>query len=396
MLKLGILGFVLFGLTSTYALQPESLDEVLQLSVPELEQVDIIRLQLLAIKDTPNAPIFNVTTTLETIHGLVETIRKDTEQQVETTFKTNPAPYKKSLGVFRMWCMANVMQYVVETNPVYGQLKEIIRHKPREVVLPIFYTSIAQSLDYPVVLASSKGHFLVQYLETIHHINIEVADNALRFHPDNFYAEPPQQLNNRQILAELLSIRAYRFKQIGHSQIADKYWALATTYVHNTNQTQNHNCRTICIQTVNIPDYYKSGQFPEVLKTRIDKLDCATDIIAEIQAFHNEELESLKTPRISNAKSRVKFRDLGFNLDAPYNFPSFLDRYVPEQLLERLYKVSQYLDYRETKARAISKEIQAFEEQGLKRDALDDAIRTRRRPLDMINPTTTNNIVLLN
>jgi hypothetical protein len=139
-------------------------------------------------------------------------------------FKTNPAAFNNSEGVFRMLALSSVLKrnLGVHYNPelkadsvpddvfnrdanncfICGVLSE--KRTGTCASLPVLFVAVGRRLGYPLKLVTTASHFFVRWDGGAgkERFNIEVTnDKGVNFHPDDYYRTWPQPLSENQIRA---------------------------------------------------------------------------------------------------------------------------------------------------------------------------------------------------
>ncbi len=194
--------------------QPLTLGQFLALSAAQRRAIDIARVNLLCANDLPGAEGLNIEKQLGTLDSWVKAVHLDTERHFYR-FRENPGEYENSEPYYRMLALTTVIQqdFGVRYNPqrirdpdfrdsrdlfIHGLLGE--QHTGTCVSMPVLSVALGRRLGYPLKLALTKSHVFVRWDDgRSKPINFEATSKGLVMYADDFYANWPEPLTERDL-----------------------------------------------------------------------------------------------------------------------------------------------------------------------------------------------------
>ena len=249
--------------------QPQALAELVRTPPPDLQKVDIARMNLLCAQGLQGADGLDVQFYLDTLDGWVRHVDSETRKNFHR-FATHPGEYNDSLAYYRMEMLATVLQqdFGTQYNPARAVPQLRGEHEPSDVFfadskdvflhgllggshegtcssLPVLYVAVAQRLGYPVSLASARGHFYVRYDDGPEHLNVDATTLGFKTETDEFYRHWPQPVSDEEartygllrpmtkgeILGSFLTIRAATLTSMKRFDEAAATWKDAARFL---------------------------------------------------------------------------------------------------------------------------------------------------------------------
>jgi hypothetical protein len=250
---------------------PQTLDELLKLSLTELNQCDIALMDLLCAQGLPGAGDMKIKSYLDTLDGWAKHVQAETERNFHQ-YRDNPADFYNSEGYFRMLMMAVVVyeDFGIRYNPnritLPGKIdpNDKFFANSQDIFLnglidgqkmgtcssmPVLYIAIGRRLGYPLKLVTTKAHLFVRWESGSDRFNVEATGKGMNRYDDEHFKQWPFPVSDAEIqtegflksltapeeLAVFLSLRGSCLKEAGHLKEAAECYANASRLAPNWN-----------------------------------------------------------------------------------------------------------------------------------------------------------------
>lgn len=190
---------------------PTNFSAIFAMSVPELGQVDIARLNLLCTEGLSGAQGLDVNRDLAVLDGMVSRVRSETERHLYR-YQKNPAEHENSEGFFRMLMLTVVLaeDFKIHYDPerktssltategdgFFSDSANVFLHGllgPKRQgtcsSMPVLYVAVGRRLGYPLKLVTTKGHLFVRWEGTGERFNVEATSHGLNRFDDRYSGE---------------------------------------------------------------------------------------------------------------------------------------------------------------------------------------------------------------
>lgn len=199
-------------LHTDFAVEPQTLNELLDLPVEQLDQVDIARMNLLCATGLPGAENLDIDQALATLDKWAERVRFETDRHLYK-FRQNPANYENSEGYFRMLMLVTVLQQDLGVHYNMDRVRDVDFRRSQDLFLhgmigtdnggtcvsmPVIYTSVARRLGYPVNLVLTKTHVFCRWDSPTDRFNIEATNQGMNSFSDEYYLSWPQKISEAE------------------------------------------------------------------------------------------------------------------------------------------------------------------------------------------------------
>jgi hypothetical protein len=187
--------------------QPGTLADLLSLSAPELERLDLARMNLICAEGLRGSENLDVEDLLRTLDGWTHHVERETKRNFHH-FVEEPKQFNNSLPYFQMGMMGTVLaedlriqynpererellkkpinkQSVEEQSAFFSSSADVFlhgllsgKHYGTCASMPFLYAAIGRRLGYPVTIAARKYHLYVRYeAGNGEHLNMEATEN---------------------------------------------------------------------------------------------------------------------------------------------------------------------------------------------------------------------------
>ncbi len=241
---------------------PASLEQLTSLAAPELDEVDIARMNLLAAEGLPGAENLDISKAEAELDRWAAYVKRETDQNLYR-FHTDPANFEDSEAYFRVLTLITVLQrdlgvhYNPEriNEPDFTKSKDLFIHGMIGddnggtcVSMPALTVAVGRRLGYPLKLVVTKGHVFARWDAPDHpaaslrgRFNVECASRGLHTYEDEHYANWPFTLSEAEIesgwylqsltpaeeLAVFLINRGYCLEDTGRIEEAESAYRIA-------------------------------------------------------------------------------------------------------------------------------------------------------------------------
>ena len=204
-----------FNFTKSFASTPivskhsevHSLNQLLDMTPKELEQIDIALVNLLCAKGLSGIENLDIDKCLSTIDKWTELIRADTQNRLSLYYQ-NPARYDNSVNLFKV---VNMVLYLKGklgvhydpdcvgnwdfSNPDYIFIHGLLDGERSGTCtsIPTLCVAIGRRLGYPLKLALAKGHVFFRWNGN-ERFNIEVCCKGVDTRDDEYYKKWPDRM----------------------------------------------------------------------------------------------------------------------------------------------------------------------------------------------------------
>jgi hypothetical protein len=195
------------------------LGDLLTLTDADLATADVARLNLDAAEGLPGAEGLDVDAKLAELDRWAKHVASETERNLHR-FRENPAEYENSEAYFRALMLIVALQgdlgvhYNPEriSEPDFTNSKDLFLHGMIGdsnggtcSSMPVLYVAIGRRLGYPMRLAVAKAHVFARWDGGDHpnpafrgRFNVEGTNRGLNTFEDEYYAEHPMKLTERE------------------------------------------------------------------------------------------------------------------------------------------------------------------------------------------------------
>jgi len=187
--------------------QPETLAELLALSVDQLEKVDLARMNLLCAEGLRGSENLDVEECLRTLGAWTHHVERETKRNFHH-FLERPKEFNSSIPYYQMGMLGTVLaedlriqynpererqllekpvnkQSVEDANAFFSSSTDVFihgllsgKHYGTCASMPFLYAAIGRRLGYPVTIAARKYHLYVRYEGgNGEHMNMEATEN---------------------------------------------------------------------------------------------------------------------------------------------------------------------------------------------------------------------------
>lgn len=203
---------------------PQSFAELIELSIMQLEKVDIARMNLLCAEGLPGAEKLDIEKTLVTLDKWSEHVKQDTKKRSTQYFK-NPARYDNSFSKFKAVNLALTlmedfglgynMQLIesgamsdIRSTRFFKDSKDLFLHGFIEIKtgscssLPVLMVAVGRRIGYPLYLVTCKSHLFCRWDDGKEKFNIETASRGVDSKPDSYYRSWPHPSTEQEVQRE--------------------------------------------------------------------------------------------------------------------------------------------------------------------------------------------------
>ena len=204
--------------------EPRTYAELIELSVMQLEKVDIARMNLLCAEGLPGAEKLDINKTLAMLDRWSEHVKQDTKKRSSQYLK-NPARYDNSFAKFKAVNLALTLKEdfelgynmrLVESGAMndlhstrfFKDSKDLFLHgfTDRKTgscsSLPVLMVAVGRRIGYPLYLVTSKGHLFCRWDDGKERFNIETAGRGVDSKPDSYYRSWPHPSTELEVRRE--------------------------------------------------------------------------------------------------------------------------------------------------------------------------------------------------
>lgn len=201
-----------------------SLSELFVLSPPELDRVDIARMNLLCAQGLPAADHLEITGSLAKIDQMATRVRSETQRHLYR-FRRNPAEFDHSEGFFRMTMLMVVLTEDFQVHYAIDKIAGAANAAPGDAFfansqavfvygltgakpqgtcssLPVLQVAVGRRLGYPLKLVTTKGHLFVRWEDARERFNFEAAGQGANRFADDYYRHWPFEVTEEEIQTE--------------------------------------------------------------------------------------------------------------------------------------------------------------------------------------------------
>jgi len=189
-----------------------SLNQLLDMTPEELEQIDIALMNLICAKGLNGCESLDINKCLSTIDKWTELIRADTQNRLSLYYQ-NPAKYDNSENLFKA---VNMVLYLKDklgvhydpdcvgnwdfSNPDYIFIHGLLDGERSGTCtsIPALCVAIGRRLGYPLELALAKGHVFFRW-DGKERFNIEACCKGVDTRDDEYYKKWPDQITGSDI-----------------------------------------------------------------------------------------------------------------------------------------------------------------------------------------------------
>lgn len=204
--------------------QPETLAQLLDLSLADLEKVDIARMNLLCAEALPGAENLNVDATLATLDQWTQHIKSEIDRN-HHRYTEDPKFFYNSEAFYKMLLMSEVLyeDYNIRYNPKWiaapgtEQADDHFFADSRDILIhglvgdsrmgtcssmPVLYLALGRRLGYPLKLAKAKGHLFMRWDSPTEKFDMDATGKGLNKYDDEEYKRWPFPLSEQDIKEE--------------------------------------------------------------------------------------------------------------------------------------------------------------------------------------------------
>lgn len=225
-------------LHTDFAVEPKTLNELLDLPVEQLDQVDIARMNLLCATGLPGAEKLNIEQALATLDRWAERVRFETDRHLYRVNDPRYAEhYRHSEAYLRAEFLLQTLQQdlgvkydmTAADNFAFNDSRVAFLHGmiPAEgqstsdtsggtcASMPVMYVAVGRRLGYPLKLVTTKSHVFARWDGENHpnpawreRFNIEGAGAGFSSYPDEHYTQGRFAMSDHEVRANryLLSL----------------------------------------------------------------------------------------------------------------------------------------------------------------------------------------------
>jgi len=221
----------LLALSATFhafspACNPQSFQELIELSGQELESVDIARMNLLCAKGLSGSENLDVDECLKKLDRWAEHVSL-MERRYTPAFHRNREKYNNSLALFKgvylgiaieqdFGCGYN--QGLLDSGAMVDRNSTRFFRNSSDVFingliengrgscssLPVLMVALGRRCNYPLYLVGCGGHAFTRWDDGIERVNLEITCEGVNTYPDDHYKEWPRPITATEIEQEHL------------------------------------------------------------------------------------------------------------------------------------------------------------------------------------------------
>ncbi|MEX0652957.1 MAG: hypothetical protein WD534_14215 [Phycisphaeraceae bacterium] len=217
------------ALHTDFEVEPETLNELLDLPTSALAKVDIARMNLLCATDLPGAENLDIDHALATLDEWAERVATETDRHLyRVTDPRYAAHYRHSEAYFRAEFLLQVLQQdlgvkydmTAADNFAFDDSRVAFLHgmipAPGQTIsdtaggtcasMPVMYVAIGRRLGYPLKLVTTNSHIFVRWDGEDHpdpawreQFNIEGAGEGFASFEDDYYTTWPFSVTDHEV-----------------------------------------------------------------------------------------------------------------------------------------------------------------------------------------------------
>lgn len=195
-----------------------TLEELLELSSAELEEVDIALMNLLCAEGLPGSETINIVSSIKQLDEVARYVASETDRYSSMFFRDSDR-FKNMEGLYRMQMMVTVLKQDcgIHYNPARSNDEDgksffldskdlfLTGFTNREqrmgtcASMPVLFVSIGRRLGYPLELVHARKHVFARWEGEGQRFNIEGTNGGMVDHPDEYYKTKPEPLTDEQL-----------------------------------------------------------------------------------------------------------------------------------------------------------------------------------------------------